>query len=130
VIVDISAIPDERAADLYRPGATRSPGPGATTLMQAARSRAVEQLVRHAQDLAARPSPYSRDAAPELWQAADQNTVLIQSALTELEELLARHDRQSSRAADSEWLQLITAKRLLFQALAHGEGSRPSQALI
>jgi hypothetical protein len=131
VIVDISAIPDERSAD-FLSGPTGRPGAGLAdlTAMHVARSRALEQLVRHAQDLAARPSPYSRDAASELWQIADHDAVLVRSALAELEELLARHDRQSSRAADSEWLQLITAKRLLLQALAYGEQVGPSRALI
>jgi hypothetical protein len=131
VIIDILAIPDDRSSDALSGGSGRGGGgAGALAAMQAARSLAVEQLVRHAQDLAARPSPYSREAAPELWQAADHDALRIQSALTEIEELLAWHDRQNARAADSEWLQLITAKRLLFQALAYGEQARPTRALI
>jgi hypothetical protein len=85
------------------------------------RSQAVELLVRQAQDLAAKPSPYARSAAPELWRSSGQDMVAIRSAVSKVEGLLARHDRQASRAADSEWLQLITAKRLLLQAVAMGE---------
>lgn len=126
-IVDVSAITDERSAGAGR--AERSPA-APTVAQQAAASLAVEHLVRQAQDLAGQPSPYSRGAATELWRGADQDGVKIQAAVTEIEELLARHERQSSRAADSEWLELITAKRLLLQALAYGGEAGARRALI
>jgi hypothetical protein len=90
----------------------------------------VDELVRHAQDLASRPSPYSKDAAPELWKAAEENIVALQAAVAGIEELLSKHDRQSAGTADSEWLMLITAKRLLFEAITHGEASWGRRALI
>jgi hypothetical protein len=113
VIVDVTAIPDERS------GPGRSPARAATGL-EAGPSRAVEALVRQARELAARPSPYTRDSAPELWRAAGEDRVLVGAAVAELVELLARHDRRSAGAADSEWLQLITAKRLLTDASEYG----------
>jgi hypothetical protein len=116
VIVDVSAIPDERSAPLAATGASAA---GAPPYRHDEHQEAVDQLVRDARELAARPSPYAKDAAPELWRRSGESRLMIQSAVTELEELLARHDRQSAGAADSEWLQLITAKRLLIDALSH-----------
>jgi hypothetical protein len=128
VIVDISAIPDERAVG-------SSLGPAAQTARAARHARsgtppAVAGLVRQAQDLASRPSPYSRDAAPDLWRTAEESDVTIHAAIGEIEELLSRHDRQSSGAADSEWLMLITAKRLLVEALAFGDMGRPARRAL
>lgn len=120
VIIDVSAIPDERsvpAGSAARPTARVdqiAPEEGQYI-------RAVEHLVHQARELADRPSPYTRDAAPELWRQAGENPVLVRAALAELVELLARHDRRSAGAADSEWLELITAKRLLTDALALGD---------
>jgi hypothetical protein len=120
VIVDISAIPDERSPGT--PRAARHSGAGTPP--------GVTELVRQAQDLASRPSPYSRNAAPELWRTAEESAVTIHAAIGEIEELLSRHDRQSSGAADSEWLMLITAKRLLTEALAYGETRRPARRAL
>lgn len=129
VIVDVSAIPDERSAGgggrpAGRPGSGTAPGDG---------RRALEDLVRQARALAERPSPYTSNAAAELWRAAGEDPVLVQAGVTELVELLARHDRRSAGAADSEWLQLITAKRLLLDALAQGDDpvrTAPRRALL
>lgn len=119
VIVDVSAIPDERSIPL---GAAERPATGAHAGQAGERtSREVEDLVRQARELADRPSPYTRGAAPELWRQAGENPIVVQAAMAELVELLARHDRHSAGAADSEWLQLITAKRLLGDALALAE---------
>ena len=121
VIVDVSAIPDERsvAASAARPGS----GPVAD--VRDGRERDVERLVQHAREHASRPSPYTRDAAPDLWRLSGESRLLVQTAITELEELLERHDKLNAGAADSEWLQLITAKRLLIDSLAH-ESPTPS----
>lgn len=133
VIVDVSAIPDERSV----PAVAGGRGSGASQygehggdqradVTEEAASRAVEDLVRQARELADRPSPYTRGAAPELWRHAGENPVLVQAAVTELVELLATHDRRSAGAADSEWLQLITAKRLLADALTLRDESATS----
>ncbi|HET9733021.1 MAG TPA: hypothetical protein VFP54_10140 [Acidimicrobiales bacterium] len=132
VIVDVSSIPDERsvpAGSGPRPGGV---GPSAGRPADGG-DRAVEQLVRQARELADRPSPYTRGAAAELWRQAGEDPVLVQAAITELVELLARHDRRSAGAADSEWLQLITARRLLAEAAAVDDtpgGRRGRRALI
>lgn len=136
VIVDVSAIPDERSVPLGaagHPTATGAGIPGASggapehgTGEQA--DRAVEHLVRQARQLADRPSPYTRDAAPELWRQAGEDPAVVQAAISELVELLARHDRHSAGAADSEWLQLITAKRLLGEAL--NSADQPGRGLV
>lgn len=112
-IVDVSAIPDERSAPGVAPArgrASAGPGPGARI------GRTVEDLVRQACELADRPSPYTRGAALELWRLAGEDPVLVRAAMAELVELLALHDRRNAGAADSQWLQLITAKRLLGDA--------------
>ena len=124
VIVDVSAIPDERSVPVGTPARPAGRG-GYGDRDEGRASRAVEQLVQQARALADRPSPYTRDAAPELLRLAGDDPVLVQAAVTELVELLARHDRRSAGAADSEWLQLITAKRLLTDALALAEDRTP-----
>ncbi len=140
VIVDLSAIPDERSVTAHgggaigpgRTGGTAGAGGTAAGLRDEHR-RAVDLLVRQACELAGRPSPYTRSAAPELWRLSGESRVLITAAVGDIEELLARHDRRSSGAADSEWLQLITAKRLLIDSLAHEDEpslGTPGRALI
>lgn len=84
---------------------------------QHARSASVETLVRRARDLADGPSPYSRQAVGELWHLAGEDPAAVREALGEVARLLQRHSRRSASTADSEWLQLITAKRLLQGAL-------------
>ena len=121
VIVDVSSIPDERSVPLA--GGDRAVGVlqgdhGGGPAGGGQTGRMVEDLVRQARELADGPSPYTRGAAPELWRLAHEDSVLVQAAIAELVELLANHDRHSAGAADSEWLQLITAKRLLADALA------------
>lgn len=126
VIVDVSAIPDERSVPAVggeRPAGAGQPGGrpepyGGGQAGGGQSSRSVEELVRQARELADGPSPYTRGAAPELWRQAGEDSVVVQAAITELVELLANHDRRNAGAADSEWLQLITAKRLLADALA------------
>lgn len=121
VIVDVAAIPDERSvpvgSDVRRTGDGQAQAGSPRRSSGEEADRAVEHLVRRARDLADRPSPYTREAAPELWRNAGEDAVVVQAAIAELVELLARHDRHSAGAADSEWLQLITAKRLLEEAL-------------
>lgn len=119
VIVDVSAIPDERSVPLG-PG-ERPHGGYVGPAAEGQTDRAVEELVRQARGLADRPSPYTGGAATELWRQAGEDPLIVQAAIAELVELLARHDRHSARAADSEWLQLITAKRLLGDALGVGD---------
>jgi hypothetical protein len=78
---------------------------------------AVDKLVRHARSVANRPSPYSHHACEEIWRIADHDPAAIQSAIAEVDELLARHSRRSASTADAEWLELITTKRLLADSL-------------
>lgn len=97
---------------------------------RASQSRTVEQLVRKARDLAGTPSPYGKKAHSELWHAADHDPGILQAAVAEVETLLNRHDRQSSHTADGEWLDLITAKRLLLQAMDLCDESGSPRALL
>ena len=122
-VIDLTATAEERPK-------TTTSRPTSPEPTEAARSRAIDHLVRLAQDLAAKPSPYSGYAATDLWRSAGEEPLAVQTAVAEIEELLARHERQSSGAADSEWLQLITAKRLLLQALALGDRPGTRRALL
>jgi len=91
---------------------------------------AVEHLVRRARDLASEPSPYGKNAHCELWEAADHDTVVVRAAAAKVEELLSRHNRQSLGTADNEWLDLMTAKRLLLMASALGDQSEKPRVLL
>ena len=91
---------------------------------------AVEHLVRRARDLASEPSPYGKNAHCELWEAADHDTVVVRAAAAKVEELLSRHNRQSLGTADNEWLDLMTAKRLLLMASALGDQSDNPRVLL
>jgi hypothetical protein len=90
----------------------------------------IEHLVRKAQDLAGEPSPYGKNAHFDLWDAAGHDPVAVRAAVAEVEELLANHNRQSLGTADRQWLELMTAKRLLLQALAVGDQSGRPGALL
>jgi hypothetical protein len=77
----------------------------------------VDRLVNRARALADSPSPYGKRAVIELWHVAAQDRALLTAAVKEIGELLSDHSRHSASTADSEWLQLITARRLLQETL-------------
>lgn len=83
----------------------------------ARRSRVVAALVGKSRSFADSPSPYRSQATGDLWKLAGEDRSLLQAAVSQIDELLRRHSRVSAHTADSEWLQLITAKRLLQHAL-------------
>lgn len=81
-------------------------------------------LARRARELAGSPSPYGRQGPAELWAMAAQDSTAVHAAISEIGELLAAHSRRSAGTADGEWLELITAKRLLEETLREaGVGS-------
>lgn len=144
-VVDMAAVPEDKPVAAKSPAAGRRragrEAPPAAAIdpsqeeapvveVELVRSRVVDRLVRHAQDLAASPSPYSRGATTELWRGAGEDSEVVRAALAEIEHLLARHERQSNRAADHEWLQLITAKRLLHQALSCSDEPEGHQVVV
>ena len=117
-IVDVTSVRDQVgpfSEPLVAPRGTESPRDRA--LESARRSRIVSALVGQARSFADSPSPYSRQAIGDLWRIAGEERMLLQSAVSEIDELLRRHSRVSAHTADSEWLQLITAKRLLQHTL-------------
>ena len=122
-IVDSSAIPGPGDEVL---GAA---GPALDLDDMAGRARArpapsPEVLVRRAIDLAGSPSPYGRQSPSELWNLAERDRAAVHAAISEIGELLAAHSRRSAGTADGEWLELITAKRLLEECLREaGVGS-------
>lgn len=77
-----------------------------------------ERIVARARALAGGPSPYGGRASHELRVLAAGDADLIRSAISELVDLLALHSRRSASTADGEWLELITAKRLLEDSLS------------
>jgi hypothetical protein len=78
-------------------------------------------VVNRARALADSPSPYSHQAVRELWRFASEDQALLQAAISEIGDLLWRHSQRSAGTADSEWLQLITAKRVLQETIDHKE---------
>ncbi len=81
-------------------------------------------VARRARELAGSPSPYGRQGPTELWNLAGGDRGVVQAAVSEISELLAAHSRRSAGTADGEWLDLITAKRLLEESLREsGVGS-------
>jgi hypothetical protein len=91
---------------------------GASTASDTDRkSPSLESLISRARAFADSPSPHRKQAVAELGRIAAEDRALVQAAITEISELLWRHSRRSASTADSEWLQLITAKRLLQETL-------------
>jgi hypothetical protein len=76
-----------------------------------------ESLVNRARALADRPYRYRQQAVDELWRLAAEDQPSLRAAVAAIGDLLRLHSRRSASTADSEWLQLITAKRLLEAAL-------------
>lgn len=76
-----------------------------------------EALARRAMELAGSPSPYSRQGPGELWNLSGRDRTVVRAAISEIGEALAAHSRRSAGTADGEWLELITAKRLLEECL-------------
>lgn len=124
-IVDASAIPGpggdqlgpETTIDLDRLSGREPPSPAPD---------APDLLARRAIELAASPSPYGRQGPTELWNLAERDRTTVHAALSQIGELLADHSRRSAGTADGQWLELITAKRLLEDCLREdGVGSSP-----
>ena len=117
-IVDVTSVRDP-GDPFSEPVAAIQPlgSPRDKAIETARRSRVVEALVGNARSFADSPSPYSRQAIRDLWKLAGEDRVLLQAAVSEIDDLLRRHSRVVAHTADSEWLQLITAKRLLQHAL-------------
>jgi hypothetical protein len=85
------------------------------------RSPSVESVVNRARTLADSPSPYSHQAVRDLWHFAEEDQTVLQAAVSAIGDLLWRHSQRSAGTADSEWLQLITAKRLLQETMEQKE---------
>lgn len=117
-IVDSTSVRDPSDPFSERVAVQKEPdSPRDRVLETARRSRVVNALVVQARSFADSPSPYHRQATGELWRIAGEDRMLLRSAVSEIDELLRRHSRVSAHTADSEWLQLITAKRLLQHTL-------------
>jgi hypothetical protein len=119
-LVDISAVAGraDRAAEQPASGSFDAPvGAGNASPESGRRLPSAESLVRRARALADSPSLYRQQAVSELWHLAAEDRALLEAAMSEIGDLLKRHSRRSASTADSEWLQLITAKRLLQETL-------------
>ncbi|HZT64694.1 MAG TPA: hypothetical protein VFA11_02790 [Acidimicrobiales bacterium] len=93
----------------------------ASHVSAAATSVSVERLVHAARDQARGSSPHSPAAVEELARTAERSPQVIAEARDKILDLLQRHSRQNAGAADGEWLELHTARRLLDAALARVE---------
>jgi hypothetical protein len=119
-VIDVPALAGS-VAGAARPGfSTRGhAAAGARSHLQEPTRRlpSLESVVNRARALADSPSPYRHQAGDELWHVAAEDRALLQAAILEIGDLLMRHSRRSASTADSEWLQLITAKRLLQETM-------------
>lgn len=116
---------DERVVDMSALG-DRADSPLTTHPVSSQRARpgpAVESVVHRACALADSPYPYGKRAVSELWHLAEKDRALLQAATAEIGARLRRHSQLSAGTADSEWLQLITAKRLVEETLAYEDTS-------
>jgi hypothetical protein len=119
-VVDIAPATGRAHRDTKQPAAgpaafpTRSEREAA---QPARRLPSLESLVNRARALADRPYRYRQQAVDELWRLAAEDQPSLRAAVAAIGDLLRLHSRRSASTADSEWLQLITAKRLLEAAL-------------
>jgi hypothetical protein len=119
-IVDISAIAGRADRTVEQPATGSFEAPvssGSASSESVRRLPSLESLVNRARALADSPSLYRQQAVSELWRLAAEDRALLEAAMSEIGDLLKRHSRRSASTADSEWLQLITAKRLLQETL-------------
>jgi hypothetical protein len=119
-LVDISAVAGraDRAGEQPASRPFDAPiGSGNASSEPVRKLPSLESLVNRARTLADSPSLYRQQAVSELWRLATEDRALLQAAISEIGDLLRRHSRRSASTADSEWLQLITAKRLLQETL-------------
>jgi hypothetical protein len=104
-------------------GAPATPATGPVTIVEPARagapppSASVQSLVGKARALADSSAPHGRGTTDELLRLAMNDRHVLEEASSQVSELLRRHSRDSANTADSEWLQLLTARRLLQAAL-------------
>jgi hypothetical protein len=105
------------AAELAIEQALRPTPEAPPALPQTPTGPSVESVVNRVRAIADGPSPYRHHAVGELRRFVADDRMVLQAALSEIGQLLAQHEQRSARTADSEWLQLITAKRLLQDTL-------------
>lgn len=96
-LVDVRAAPE---ADRARP---TTPGG----------SSPVEKVVSAARSLARSAAPHRPSVIEELSRTAGESPAALTQAQEQIADLLRRHARRSSSAADEEWLELHTARRLI-----------------
>jgi hypothetical protein len=108
-VIDVSAAGASAATALTLPPESLPPA--------GRRAPSVEGVVNRARAFADSPSPYGHQAVRELWRTAAEDQSVLEAAISEIADLLWRHSQRSAGTADSEWLQLITAKRLLQETI-------------
>ena len=111
---------DDRIIDV-RPGA--APDAASTAHMAPggyapAGTLPVDRLVDTARALARGSSPHSQAGIEELTRAAAGLPDALAEARDRASDLLRRHSQRNAGAADDEWLELHTARRLLDAALS------------
>ena len=73
----------------------------------------VDRLVIRARELARSSAPHRPGVTRELQALAEGSTARLERARSVIVDLLHQHDLASGGAADSQWLELHTAKRVL-----------------
>lgn len=114
---------DERIVEV-RPGPAPDPASTAGLVHTQGRPEGtlpVDRLVDRARALARGSAPHSPAAIDELAKAASGDADALAEARDRASELLRRHSKRNAGAADDEWLELHTARRLLDAALTRAD---------
>jgi len=100
--------------DASRPAAyASSPSAEPPWMVSDEDTEVVGHLVSRARELARSSAPHRPGVTRELQTMAQGSTARLERARSVVVELLQQHDQASYGAADSQWLELHTAKRLL-----------------
>jgi hypothetical protein len=114
---------DERIVDV---GPGPAPDPASTARRMAVPGQGegalpADRLVERARSLARGSAPHSPAAIEELARAASGDADSLAEARDRASDLLRRHSQRNAGAADDEWLELHTARRLLDAALSRAD---------
>ncbi|HMC51513.1 MAG TPA: hypothetical protein VKI64_02050 [Acidimicrobiales bacterium] len=104
---------DNARSTARSPSRAAKAGPEAPPPAADGDAEVVDRLVSRARELARSSAPHRPGVTRELQTMARGSTARLERARSTIVELLHKHDQASGGAADSQWLELHTAKRIL-----------------